>query len=252
MLLVLGGCRLEGSTQLWITETLEPMRPGLSVPEAIEAAEDPHSADRRREGVAALAAASTRQAGTDALRTIYRSRLDDPDATVRAAALSALAEHGQAADAARAAGLLRDDAAIVRWQAAHALERLHDPQVAGQIVSAAREEEDPDARMALARALAQYPHPSVFHALVGMLHDMDYAVARSARASLRTLTGASPGPEARDWLAWSRENRGEEMFANRQAYTYQPYHRPPGLLRRAQFWRDQGPPTARPPVGLGD
>ena len=251
-LLAVAGCRTEGSTQLWLAETLEPLRRGLAVSDAVEAAEDPHSPDRRREGLASLAAADPRDAATDELRQLYRAALDDPDATVRAAALAALARHGQTRDAARAAELLTDDAAIVRWEAAHALQRLHDPQIAGRIVSAMGQEADSDVRLALARALGQYPHPSVFHALVGLLHDHDYGVAHAAHAALATLTGAEPGRDARDWLAWARQHRGNRMFENRQPYTYQPYHRPPGLIARLQIWRDHSPPQPRTPRGLDE
>ncbi|MEX1015968.1 MAG: HEAT repeat domain-containing protein [Phycisphaeraceae bacterium] len=234
----------------WFADLLPQFATAPSPSEAARDAFNVYSPDRRREAVDYLATAPF--GGEPVYVRMYRLLIDDPDASVRASCAKALGLHGTAEDATAIIPLLRDDAAFVRWEAAKALQRLHNPDAAQPLATLLQDDEDADVRMEAATALGQYPSSAVFQTLVGALHDTDYGVARAARQSLRTLTGQDHGPEAGDWLAWADEQRSSEaMFAGRQTYTYQPWSPPAGVLRRMQFWRDADP-DAEPqtPAGL--
>ncbi|MEX0745525.1 MAG: HEAT repeat domain-containing protein [Phycisphaeraceae bacterium] len=223
-----------------------------SSPTAGEAARDAfnvYSADRRREAVDQIAAAP--YGGERAYLRMYRLLIDDPDAAVRASCAKALGLHGTGEDVTLIAPLLRDDHAFVRWEAAKALQRIHNPTAADALRSALQADDDSDVRQAAAAALGQYPSTAVLHTLVGALHDTEYSVTRAAHRSLQTLTGRDLGYEAADWLAWIDREASAELFADRDDYTFRPYLAPPSFIERMQFWRNH--PTAadpRKPVGM--
>lgn len=203
--------------------------------------------DKRRQGIALLSASSF--GGKEPYLRMYRLLLSDPDATVRGACAKALGEHGTVADAKRLQPLLEDNNAFVRWETAKALQRIHNPVVVPQLIDRLQNDDDPDVRMACARALGQYPQPRVFGALVGALADPNYGVVASAEWSLETLTGyKGAGDDGAAWLRWRRKHN-QDLFAHQRTYTYEPYDAPPGFLRRIEFWKPLKHPKARLPVG---
>src|SRR5689334_6059915 len=72
--------------------------------------------DTRRQGVTWLAA--SKFGGEDVYVRSYRMLIDDPDATVRAAAAKALGAHGKVEDALLLVRRLKDPMPYVRWEAA--------------------------------------------------------------------------------------------------------------------------------------
>lgn len=205
--------------------------------------------DLRRDSILRLAGAAF--GGDEAYLKLYRHALEDADPTVRAVAAHALAIHGTVADAELLAGKLSDDAPQVRWEAARGLQMIHNPAAARGLVRTAQEDEDVDVRMAATDALGQYAQASVVDALIRVLDDSDFAVARTARTSLETLTGQELGASAGDWLKWSREH-AREMFKGQKVYTYQPYVRPTSWMDRTLLWRNFTKENAGPrrPRGL--
>lgn len=242
------GCQSGDTPQDWLANTVDSFSP----PTPQEAARDAfnmYDADRRRRAIALLSAAPF--GGEDAYVRTYRLLLDDPDATVRAACAKALGMHGSVEDVQRLTPLLQDQNALVRWESAKALQRIHDPAAIDPLIRAVQHDEDADVRMAAAKALGQYAQPRVFDVLLGTLNDHDFGVVAAAHESLVTLTGQDLGTDSRDWLAWSQDHRAT-LFAHQQRYTYQPYQAPPGLLQRVQFWQSRAVAETRAPVGLED
>lgn len=220
--------------------------------EAAREAFNRYDPDARRKNVTLLAQAPF--GGEPVYLDLYRLLLDDPVPTVRAACIRALGTHGTPADVQRLVPLLTDDSDFVRWEAAKAMKKLHNPVAIDPLIERLIQDTDLDVRMAAARALGQYPRPRVFDALVGALDDPEYGVSQAAAGSLRTLTGADLDRDARDWLAWSRANR-QSLFDNGALYTYQPYDGPPALWYRVLvdpvlFWKEPQPPEPKIPAGL--
>ena len=204
-----------------------------------------YDADKRRDAVETLAAADF---GGEApyVRT-YRMLIDDPDPTVRGAAVKALARHGDLSDAPLFLRLLQEDEfAFVRWQSAVALQRLHMPESAEPLSVAMLKDEDVDTRAAAAEALGQYPQREVFAALVGALDDRDFSVVAAANKSLKTLTGYDFGSDGSLWLIWAKRNEGD-LFAHQQTYTYRPFFTPESKLK---FWSKPDQPEPRKPLGI--
>lgn len=240
------GCNSPGGNPFaGLSESFFPASPSEVAREAFNV----YDPDRRRRAVNTLATAPW---GGEApyLRT-YRLLVDDPDPTVRAACLRALARHGDPSDVPAILPYLGqgEQAAFVRWEAANALERLHHPDAIDPLIAAVRDDEDADVRLAAARTLGQYAEERVFETLVGALNDREYSVVRQAARSLRTLTGQDLGDSSSRWLAWFEDNR-DRLFAEQQPFYYTRFIRPPGFLDYMQFWREY--PTAEPtqPSGL--
>ena len=246
MLPGLAGCQSSGDGGTILSDLVEPWTP----PTPSEAARDAfnvYDADKRRRSVSLLAAAPF--GGEEPYVRTYRLLMDDPDATVRAACIKALGMHGSVDDALLVIPGLRDEVSFVRWEAAQALQRIHHPGAVGPLMEVMKNDEDADVRMAAADALGQYARPAVFDALVGMLTDANYGVARSAASSLRTLTGQSFGEDPGEWLSWSRDRRAE-LFVGQRQYVYQPYDKPPGLLKSMRFWAEDESPQPQVPIGV--
>ncbi|MEM6458136.1 MAG: HEAT repeat domain-containing protein [Planctomycetota bacterium] len=204
--------------------------------------------DLRREAL--LRIATSTAAADPVYLDFYRATLADPavDATVAAVAASALGRHGEPADTGRLTPLLQRDDAFLRWRAAAALQRLHNPQAIPALTRAANDDEDPDVRMTAAHALGQYPRRDVFDGLVTALDDRDFGVSRSARDSLILLTGHDAGDDPRAWLDYA-DDRGRSLFDAAGPYTYTPH--PPRRTLLAElllFWL---PPTAEPQTPVG-
>lgn len=236
LVMIITGCADGGRLSLTPTRPADVARNAFNL----------HDADLRRRSVVDLANAPF--GGEEPYVRMYRMLADDPDATVRAAAVKALGQHGEVEDAALIAERLRDEAPFVRWQAARALQKIHDPSVAPALIAALGTDEDVDVRMAAARALGQYPQPAVVQALVAALDDGNFGVVRAAHGSLRTLTGRDLGIDPRPWLQWTRANP-QSLFERQRPYGWRPYAESPGLIERTQFWRKPDPQRI-PPRGL--
>jgi len=181
---------------------------------------------------------------------LYRLLIDDPDPTVRAAAVKALGLHGEAKDVALVAIRLNDEADMVRWEASKALQKIHNPTAIKPLINSLANDSDPDVRMASAGALAQYPTPKVYSSLVSALDDTRHGVVLAAAKSLATLTGTDLGIAGNSWLTF-RDKQGANLFANQQVYTWQPYTPPRGFTDKIKFWKKAPEPKpAQTPVGL--
>ena len=244
------------------TTVLQDLIGAVSPPTPTEAAMDlfdVYDADKRRRAVALISASPF--GGEPPYVQSYRLLLGqtaegqtiapDADPTVRAAALAALGRHGQVSDAMLIVQYLNDESAFVRWQAAKALQKIHDPAVVTALMDAMADDEDGDVRQASAAALGQYPQPRVFDALIGALSDVNFGVVEAARDSLRQLTGKAFAQDPKVWMSWADDHRGE-LFQQQQPYGYEPYRKPPSLLDKARFWRETPPVEAIAPVGLGE
>ncbi|MEM1446458.1 MAG: HEAT repeat domain-containing protein [Planctomycetota bacterium] len=228
-----------------LAENLGGPTPGQAARQAFDR-EDP---DRRRRAISLLSLAEW--GGEDRYLAVYRLILTDPDPTVRAACVAALGRHGDANDAPLISNQLSADEAFLRWEAAKALRQLHNPVVVPRLIATLQVDEDPDTRMAAAEALGQYPRRDVFDALVSSLTEPEYGIAHAARRSLGTLTGHDAGPEPNDWQSWAAlQARPSDLFANARPYTYRQYVKPPGLIDRAQFWRDHDADARQRPAGV--
>ena len=172
--------------------------------------------------------------------------LDYPDATVRAACVQALGTHGTVEDAELIVARLGDTASFVRWEAARALRKIHNPIAVGPLIQTLLNDQDIDTRIAAATALGQFPQSRVFQALVGALDDRSYGVVQAAQRSLHQLTGHDLGDDGRAWLNWARQRDGT-LFDAQVAYRWHPYVKPRGFVDVIQFWRKpQEVPPRRP------
>ncbi len=210
---------------------------------------NPYDADRRRAGVAWLSSATF--GGEDVYVRTYRLLITDEDSTVRAAATRALGLHGEAKDAPLLAPLLDDRAEAVRWEAAKALQKLHNPAVVEFLIQNTRltHEDNADVRMACCQALGQYAEPRVFDALVGAINDTDFGVVRAARGALQTLTGYDLGSDSALWLIWQKQNPAD-LFKEQQEYTWLPFDKPPTTMDKIQFWKERKIVEPQRPTGL--
>ena len=241
-----------------LVDVVSPLIDTESPAETARAMFDATDPDRRRRAIVRTADAPW--GGDEKYVRLYRMMLGsfdespdaegapDPDPTVQAAAIQALGRHGEPSDAKLIAPRLDSDSTFVRWEAAKALQRLHDPAppVVRGLIERVTQDEDVDVRLASATALGQYPRPDVFDVLVAALSDEDYSVRHAARGSLATLTGTDQGPEASDWLDWASQHR-DDMFAESDTFTYETYQPPRSMFDTLKFWEgSDGPEQHRP------
>jgi HEAT repeat protein len=147
--------------------------------------------------------------------------------------------------------VLRDDPdRLARWQAAIALQRLHDPGVVSVLIDATRPSQEPDVqtRAAAAVALGQYAEPRVLDALIATLDDPDLAVNAGARRSLRILTGHDAGYLPSDWVAWTRAS--DDPFADREMFIYPAFSRDPVWWERINPFIEVPNEVATRPAGM--
>ncbi|MHC4994833.1 MAG: HEAT repeat domain-containing protein, partial [Planctomycetota bacterium] len=178
--------------------------------------------------------------GQEVYVKVYYELVNDPDPTVRAAAIRALGLHGSGDDAPAVIPYLKAEASFERWEAAAALQRLHNDRAIEPLINTLRNDTDVDVRQAAANALGQYPDSRVFDALLGTLTDLDYSVVEQSAESLETITGQNFGDDGSAWLKWSRESTS--MFTNAQAYYYPQFDRPRTMLEKMQFWKPKPEP----------
>lgn len=243
--LPLGACQNTNPSTV-INDMIEGLQP-TDPSDVARDAFNVYDADKRRRAINKLSTADW--GGQPPYVRTYRLLLDDPDATVRAAAVSALGRHGTANDVPRLLVRLgADSAKIVRWEASRAMQRIHDPRAIDPLITALDEDRDMDVRMASALALGQYDERRVFNALVGALNDEDFGVAHAAQQSLATLTGQDFGDRSEPWWAWAKQT--DALFANQQTYYYPEYENPGFLAGRLAFWKErEGVEMKRPRTG---
>lgn len=225
----------------------------LMPPTPKQAASDlfnPYDPDARRKALALIQASPF--GGEEVYVRTYRTLVSDEDSTVRAAAIRALGLHGQVKDAELIVPKLDDKIDYVRWEAARALQKIHNPVAIAPLMKRMRlsVEEHADVRQACAYALGQYAEQRVFQALVGALTETDFGVINAARLSLVTLTGEDLGNDGGKWLAWSKER--QDLFANQREYTWMPFDKPASFLDTVQFWKEKKVPQPQTPIGKDD
>lgn len=224
--------------------------------EAAQMAIDPWDADARAKGTMLLA--NGYFGGEPPYRALYLERTQDTDPNVRAAALRGLALHGQPEDVPAIAALLADPNARVRLEAARALQRVHNPVAIEPLLISTRlpdplregrtGEPEPTVRAEAAAALGQYAEPRVVVPLIEALDDRFLAVNRSARRSLRTLTGQDFGLDRKAWLDWYSNTQAP--FAGRTAYVYPVFERDRFFWEYIPFVPPPPNETAGTPAGF--
>jgi HEAT repeat protein len=242
----LSGCSGSNGSGNILADMIEPLVPPKPSQVAREAF-NVYDADLRRRSVALLS--SSAFGHEEPYVRMYRLLIDDLDPTVRAACAHALGIHGTTQDAPTLIALLNDDTGFVRWEAAKALQKIHHKDAVLPLINTMADDEDADVRMAAAAALGQYPTRPVFNALVGALSDHNFGVVQTAAVSLSILTGQDLGTDGGPWLDFAAEYPAD-LFTGRRPYTYMPYQKPPGKLKKIKFWNR--PKLVRPqaPVGM--
>ncbi|MEC9374057.1 MAG: HEAT repeat domain-containing protein [Planctomycetota bacterium] len=218
--------------------------------EAAAWAVDPFDPDKRQRGLLLLANAPF--GGENVYVRLYAVAATDEDAGVRAVAMRALSLHGGPDNVPLIAGQLtdREESELVRREAAHALQRLHNTAAIPALIQAIdpAREEDMDVRARAARALGQYAEPRVVRSLINALNDRRLVVNQNARDSLQVLTGQDFRYNARAWTEWM--NSSSDVFALRGEYEYPVFQRDPTIVEfLTPFW---SPPNESPakPVGM--
>ena len=223
-LLLAAGCDTISSDLSQFTASFTPPSPA----EAARWAADPNDRENARRGTILLANAPW--GGTEVYVRMYRLYAEDAlDPLVRAAALQALARHGDPADAKLVAKSLASPFRQVRLAAAKALQRLHEPEVADLLWPRLVDpEEDSDVRTEVAIALGQYPTPAVFNALVAALSQRELAVNTAAIDALRSITGKDFGIDEDKWLV--------HMASAPQPLLDEPIYLYPVFVRDLDIW----------------
>ncbi len=230
-----------------ITSALTPTTPR----QAADSALDQYDPDRRREGILLLSNSVFGE--QEVYVSLYREYTRfDTDPMVRAAAIQALARHGEPDDALLISAHLDDENRHVRWEAAKGLQRLHNPDAVTPLLDSVLDEaEDPDVRAAGAVALGQYPQNNVFQALVAALNASELSINIAAEQSLQLITGMDFGQSPRQWLTWYDEasTRGV-VFAGQEEYLYPTYSRNHTFFEQVFFWSKPTFETPTQPHGL--
>ena len=247
LLACLAGCSSSGDNAN-DESVFAPMVRALMPPKPSEAVRwvFSYDADKRREGIALLTGAPF--GGEEVYVKIYRLKLDDPDATVQAAAIRAMGLWGHVDDVPNLLRFAHHDASLVRWELAQALQKIHNPVAITALTDVVLSDKDADVRMAAAAALGQYPSPSVFSTLVGALDDTEWGVVQAAHDSLVCLTGEDLGFESRPWLQFQSDHAGK-LFEHQRQYVWYPFVKPRGFWDKVQVW--SRPPDVPPRVPTG-
>jgi len=243
-----GGCVTDDFRDLG--EVFTPKTPRQAALEAL----DPYNPDLRREGVVLLANAPF--GGADIYLDMYRDYVEnETDPLVRAAAITALGRHGSPEDAMLIVPWL--DAEVtksqnVRWTAAKALQRLHNPAVIGPMIKVVTTaDDDGEVKAAVATALGQYPEDNVFQALLVALDDRRLSVNLNAAEALSLLTGEAWGTDRVAWARWYDELAKPSLaFASQQEYLYPTFERDKVWFEYIAFWLHQAREKPSSPAGL--
>jgi hypothetical protein len=210
---------------------------------------DQFDAQKRYRGT--LLISSAPWGGEDVYVRTYENALrTDPDEGVRSVAALALGRHGSSVHAPLVLPLLESTDPRIRYDAARVLQRLHNPQVVQALISrtTAKVETSKDVRAAAANALGQYPQKPALDALIAALDDDELLVARTARESLRTLTGTDQSQSARAWRTWT--NATANPFAGQRAYVFPAFNRDKYFWERLPLIPDPPNEAAANPAGF--
>jgi len=129
----------------------------------------------------------------------YAALAEDPVPTVRSAAVRALGRAGNPEYFKTLVEALGDEDAMVRWDAAVALDSVITPQATQPLAGAALNDPSADVRSSAARALRHYRRADVLETLLLCLEDPQFAVRFRASESLAELTGEKGGTDPRQW-----------------------------------------------------
>jgi len=163
---------------------------------------DPYSADARRKGIYNLVQRDFAQQGAYT-RRYQQIAQNDPEPTVRAAAIRASNASRDREAIPVFIVALNDKSDMVRLQAAKALSNNPDPSAAEPLSRAlGNQAESRDVRIAAAEALRHYRNSQVARVLVGTVGGRDFSIAWQARWSLKILTGRDLGYDEHAWLEW--------------------------------------------------
>ncbi|MFZ4575849.1 MAG: HEAT repeat domain-containing protein [Phycisphaerales bacterium] len=248
VLLALAGC---DAPQLDMKPGANSIFETFSGPTPSEAAAwaiDPYDPNNRYRGTLLLAGAPF--AGEPVYMALFRDNSDDSDPGVRAAAVRAIAIHGQPEDAAILVERLKDSDIPVRVESARGLQRLYFPTAIDGLIETLDAEKEPEyeVRLEAALALGQYAENRVVEQLITALADPNLAVNRNTLWSLRALTGQDFGYNQKAWLLWYKG--AGDAFAARGGYMY------PAFNRDRSWWEYLpfvSPPPNEPtsvPVGM--
>jgi len=215
--------------------------------EAVEMMVDPHDPDRRRRGTVLIS--NSPFGGGDEYLAMYRDKVrTERNPLALAAALAALGRHGLTDDVILIAITLEHGNVQVRWEAAKALQRIHNPiAVPPLLKTLAKDDEHSDVRVAAAVALGQYPEDRVFQGLISALDVRELAINIAAQQSLNTLTSQAFGFNVSDWYQWYAS--AVDPFADRKEYLYPTYQRDETWIERLTFWSNTSFEKPAPPVG---
>ncbi|OPX25086.1 MAG: hypothetical protein B1H04_00765 [Planctomycetales bacterium 4484_123] len=200
---VLGGCAWSGRGISWAG--LVRKVKGPSDRELLEQIESP-DADLRRAAIERLSRKKAYRRGP--WPGLYAVKVKDEDATVRVAALRALAQCGEKKYLPDILAALKcptrdspgEPDPAVRRAAAVALDSLYDDRAAKPLMVALRSDQDGTVRAAAARALRHHCRRKVLEALVESVDkDGEFLVQYNAAEALRELTGRQIGTDAELW-----------------------------------------------------
>ncbi|HBS29916.1 MAG TPA: hypothetical protein DEB06_10825 [Phycisphaerales bacterium] len=211
---------------------------------------DPFDADKRYRGTLMLANAPW--GGEPVYIRLYEQAVTDGVALVRAAGVRGLALHGRPEHVPVVMASLTDEDRLLRWEAARALQRLHNPAAVPGLLRLLEEENEPEAfvRAEAATALGQYADASVVEGLIAALTDRDLGVNLAAQDSLRTLTGQDFGFNVRGWLAWRKST--PDLFAGRSGFEFPVFSRGRRGLEWINPFAQIPNEIASAPVGMVD
>ena len=177
---------------------------GPSAPELVAMTFDMEDADRRRKGIVELSGHSwgLEEPYLKAYATLLKH---DTEPCVRSGAARALGKAGPAAEkyVQQLAAALGDKSAMVRCDAAVALDTVIGEEAVGPLRKRAVSDESPDVRRCCAKALRHYRTEAVRETLLRCLKDRAFSVRYQARGSLAALTGRDMGYEPIDWVSVS-------------------------------------------------
>jgi hypothetical protein len=243
------GCEALGIRYEPGAESILDFKVGPDYSEAAQMAINEYDADDRYQGTLILAGAPF--AAGDPYIRLFEENARDEDASVRAASIRGLANHGSPDHVPLIAAALDDESEIVRMEAARGLQRIHGSAAISPLMSHTRESVEPlqEIRAEAAHALGQYAEPRVLQELIRAIReDPSLAVNASALEAMQTLTGKDFGLDHNAWTRWLATT--EDPFAGRSLYYFRTYQRDPTLIERLPFI--PGPPNdaPAPPAGL--